>query len=211
MPRSSAGRPLVPIAADAGYTGSADEARAHEPTSPSRASARLFRHRRGAHLQVPQPRQPDALRARLRRQPSPSPSAPATRRWRRAPTPPRASSICRTTTGRASTSWRCPRAAGWSGVELLDEADRPAELPPSAARGLRAGARAGRAVAGAARPLRPRGAHPLELLHQPGHGRRHRHVRPRALPGPVCAAADRGGRTGRRAGADGGAEGGAGK
>jgi hypothetical protein len=32
--------------------------------------------------------------------------------WRRAPTPPRAGCICRTSTGQPSTSWRCPKAAG---------------------------------------------------------------------------------------------------
>ena len=43
-----------------------------------------------------------------------------------------------------------PKGCRLVGVELLDEADRPAELPPSAAGRLRAGAGAGIAVAGAA-------------------------------------------------------------
>ena len=84
-----------------------------------------------------------------------------------------------------------PEGCRLVGVELLDEAvDLPSFRHP-----LRAayvlGPEQGTPIAGASRPLRPRGAHPHQLLRQPGDGRRHRHVRPRALPRALPAASDR--------------------
>ena len=81
-----------------------------------------------------------------------------------------------------------PEGCRLVGVELLDEAvDLPSFRHP-----LRAayvlGPEQGELSPELLGALRPRRAHPVELLHQRGHGRRHRHVRPRALPRPLPAA-----------------------
>ena len=53
---------------------------------------------------------------------------------------------CRTTTGARVDEMVLPHGCKLVGVELVDDGDRPAELPPSAARGLCAGAGARRSV-----------------------------------------------------------------
>ena len=56
--------------------------------------------------------------------------------WKRAQIPPRAASICRTTTGEASPSSALPEGCRLVGVELARSGHRAAKLSPSVARGL---------------------------------------------------------------------------
>ena len=153
------------------------------PTGATASAARLFRHRRGAHLQGPQPRQPDALGARLRRElhvyhRRHLPGAGGARRHLQGPAAPAALRL-----GEHRRSCRCPKGCRLVGVELLDEAvDLPSFRHP-----LRAAYVLGPEQGSLSPELLARCDHvvriPIELLRQPGHGRRHRHVRPRARLG----------------------------
>src|SRR5581483_10640738 len=186
------------------------KARANARTRHAGAAPRLFRHRRRAHLEGPQSRQPDALRARVRRQlhvhdRRELPGAGSARRHVQGSAAP--ATLQLGDARRSGAAGRVP--TGRRGAP--GGSHRPAELPPSPARSLCAGPRAGRAVAGTACALRLRRTHSIELLHQPRHGRRHRHVRPRALPRPLSAAPAQRGRTRGRAARTERAQGGAGQ
>jgi hypothetical protein len=91
-----------------------------------------------------------------------------------------------------------PRGCKLVGIELLDEA---VELP-SFRHPLRAayvlGPERG-TICHAAHALRLHRQDTDQLQCQPGHGGRHRHVRPGALPRPICRAAAQRGRTERAA------------
>ena len=91
-----------------------------------------------------------------------------------------------------------PKGCRLVGVELLEDAiDLPSfHHPQQAAYVL--GPEKGSLSPALLDALRPRGEDPDQLLHQRGDGRRHRHVRPRALAGPVRAAAARGVASGHR-------------
>ena len=162
----------------------------HGPVSAAAARPGLLRHWSGAHLQGLEPRQPDALRTRIWRQ-----LHLHDRRQLRCPgsarrylqEPPAFAALQLEKRRRARPAGRLPSCGGGT----ARSGHRAAKLSPSVASGLCAWARTRQLVAGAGRALRLPGADSLPLLHQPGDGGRHRHVRPQIATTAPSAAADR--------------------